>query len=111
MEQMESRRATDVLRLGEHHRADYAVLAPQSCSRPAAARTKRIRLESAVTVLSSDDPVRVFQQFATGLSRNEIVAVIMQMVVYAGFPAALNGLSIAREAFAARAAEGGANRA
>ena len=51
--------------LGEHHRPDYAVSAPAVALAYAAARTKRIRLSSAVTVLSSDDPVRVYQQFAT----------------------------------------------
>ena len=55
----------DVFGLGEHHRADYAVSAPAVALAAAAARTKRIRLTSAVTVLSSDDSVRVYQQFAT----------------------------------------------
>lgn len=55
----------DVFGLGEHHRADYVSSAPAVLLAAAAARTKRIRLASAVTVLSSDDPVRVFQQFAT----------------------------------------------
>ncbi|NUO64991.1 MAG: LLM class flavin-dependent oxidoreductase [Gemmatimonadaceae bacterium] len=55
----------DVYGVGEHHRPDYAVSAPAVVLAAAAARTKRIRLTSAVTVLSSDDPVRVFQQFAT----------------------------------------------
>jgi probable LLM family oxidoreductase len=55
----------DVFGLGEHHRPDYAVSAPVVALAAAAARTKRIRLTSAVTVLSSDDPVRVYQQFAT----------------------------------------------
>jgi probable LLM family oxidoreductase len=55
----------DVFGLGEHHRADYAVSAPAVVLAAAAAMTSRIRLSSAVTVLSSDDPVRVFQQFAT----------------------------------------------
>src|SRR3712207_5980722 len=55
----------DVFGVGEHHRADYAVSAPAIVLAAAAQRTKRIRLTSAVTVLSSDDPVRVFQQFAT----------------------------------------------
>ncbi len=55
----------DVFGLGEHHRPDYAVSAPAVVLAAAAARTKRIRLTSAVTVLSSDDPVRVYQQFAT----------------------------------------------
>lgn len=55
----------DVFGLGEHHRPDYVASAPVVLLAAAAARTKRIRLTSAVTVLSSDDPVRVFQQFAT----------------------------------------------
>jgi probable LLM family oxidoreductase len=55
----------DVYGVGEHHRADYAVSAPAVALAAAAARTSRIRLTSAVTVLSSSDPVRVFQDFAT----------------------------------------------
>src|SRR5947209_9989250 len=55
----------DVFGVGEHHRPDYAVSAPAVVLAAAAVRTKNIRLTSAVTVLSSDDPVRVFQQFAT----------------------------------------------
>ncbi|ODT79217.1 MAG: luciferase [Pelagibacterium sp. SCN 64-44] len=51
--------------LGEHHRADYVASAPVTILAAAAARTKSIRLSTAVTVLSSDDPVRVWQQFAT----------------------------------------------
>jgi probable LLM family oxidoreductase len=55
----------DVFGVGEHHRPDFAVSAPAVVLAAAAARTRRIRLTSAVSVLSSDDPVRVFQQFAT----------------------------------------------
>ena len=55
----------DVFGVGEHHRPDFAVSAPAVVLAAAAARTERIRLTSAVSVLSSDDPVRVFQQFAT----------------------------------------------
>lgn len=55
----------DVYGIGEHHRPDYAASAPAVILAAAAARTQRIRLSSAVTVLSSEDPVRVFQQFAT----------------------------------------------
>jgi len=55
----------DVFGLGEHHRPDYLASAPAVALAAAAERTKRIRLTSAVSVLSSDDPVRVFQQFAT----------------------------------------------
>jgi probable LLM family oxidoreductase len=55
----------DVFGIGEHHRADYLVSTPAIALAAAAARTERIRLTSAVSVLSSDDPVRVFQDFAT----------------------------------------------
>ena len=54
----------DVFAVGEHHRPDYLVSAPAVVLAAIAARTERIRLSSAVTVLSSDDPVRVFEQFA-----------------------------------------------
>jgi len=55
----------EVFGVGEHHRPDYAVSAPPIALAAAAARTQKIRLSSAVTVLSSADPVRVFQDFAT----------------------------------------------
>ena len=55
----------DVFGVGEHHRPDFVVSSPAVVLAAAAMRTKRIRLTSAVTVLSSDDPVRVFQDFAT----------------------------------------------
>ncbi|MCV0402303.1 MAG: LLM class flavin-dependent oxidoreductase [Chloroflexi bacterium] len=55
----------DVFGVGEHHRPDFVISSPAVVLAAAAARTKRIRLTSAVNVLSSDDPVRVFQQFAT----------------------------------------------
>lgn len=55
----------EVYGIGEHHRRDFAVSAPAVVLAAAAERTKHIRLTSAVTVLSSDDPVRVFQDFAT----------------------------------------------
>ncbi|WP_426445845.1 LLM class flavin-dependent oxidoreductase [Paenibacillus sp. S-38] len=68
----------DVYGVGEHHRKDYAASSPAVVLAAAAAQTKRIRLTSAVTVLSSADPVRVFQDFATldGISngRAEIMA-------------------------------------
>jgi probable LLM family oxidoreductase len=54
----------DVFAIGEHHRADFLISSPAVALAAIAARTERIRLSSAVTVLSSDDPVRVFQQFA-----------------------------------------------
>jgi probable LLM family oxidoreductase len=55
----------DVIALGEHHRADFAISSPTTVLAAAAERTERIRLSSGVTVLGSEDPVRVFQQFAT----------------------------------------------
>jgi alkanesulfonate monooxygenase SsuD/methylene tetrahydromethanopterin reductase-like flavin-dependent oxidoreductase (luciferase family) len=55
----------DFIGVGEHHRADFAVSAPEVLLAAIAGRTRRIRLGSAVTVLSSDDPIRVFQRFAT----------------------------------------------
>lgn len=55
----------DVFGVGEHHRPEYTVSSPAVVLAAAATRTRRIRLTSAVTVLSSDDPVRVFQDFAT----------------------------------------------
>jgi len=55
----------DVFGVGEHHRPDFAASAPAVILAAAAARTSRIKLTSAVTVLSSDDPVRVFQEFST----------------------------------------------
>ncbi|MFN7249669.1 MAG: LLM class flavin-dependent oxidoreductase [Anaerobacillus sp.] len=68
----------DVFGVGEHHRKDFAASSPAMVLAAAAAQTKKIRLTSAVTVLSSADPVRVFQDFATldGISngRAEIMA-------------------------------------
>lgn len=67
----------DFIGVGEHHRDDFAVTSPDVVLAAIAARTERIRLGSAVTVLSSDDPVRVFERFATldGLSggRAEVI--------------------------------------
>jgi probable LLM family oxidoreductase len=67
-----------VFGVGEHHRPDFAVSTPATALAAIAARTERIRLTSAVTVLSSDDPVRVFQEFATldllSAGRAEIMA-------------------------------------
>jgi probable LLM family oxidoreductase len=68
----------DVYGIGEHHRPDFVISSPTTLLAAAAMRTKNIRLCSAVTVLSSEDPVRVFQQFATidliSDGRAEIVA-------------------------------------
>lgn len=55
----------DFIGVGEHHRDDFAVTSPEVVLAGIASRTERIRLGSAVTVLSSDDPVRVFERFAT----------------------------------------------
>src|SRR4051812_949582 len=55
----------DVFGVGEHHRPDFAVSSPVVVLAAGAERTERIRLTSAVSVISSDDPVRVFQDFAT----------------------------------------------
>lgn len=63
--ELADRLGLDVYGVGEHHRPDYAVASPAVALAAAAARTSKIRLSSAVTVLSSSDPVRVFQDFAT----------------------------------------------
>src|SRR3954452_24847905 len=55
----------DVIALGEHHRPEYSISTPETVLAGIAGRTSRIRLASGVTVLSSDDPVRVFERFAT----------------------------------------------
>ena len=55
----------DFIGLGEHHRPDFAISAPEVVLAAIATRTKRIKLGTAVTVLSTDDPVRVYQRFAT----------------------------------------------
>ena len=67
MEEMElaDQLGLDVFGVGEHHRPDYVVSSPAVVLAAGAMRTSRIRLTSAVSVLSSDDPVRVFQDFAT----------------------------------------------
>ncbi len=63
--QLADRLGIDVFGLGEHHREDYAVSSPTTVLAAAAALTSRIKLSTGVTVLSSEDPVRVYQQFAT----------------------------------------------
>lgn len=55
----------DIIALGEHHREEFAISSPEMVLSAIASRTSRIKLASGVTVLSSDDPVRVFEQFAT----------------------------------------------
>lgn len=68
----------DVVAFGEHHRRDFAISAPEMVLSHIAAKTSRIRLSSAVTVLSTQDPVRVYQQFSTldqlSAGRAEIIA-------------------------------------
>jgi len=63
--ELADRLGLDVFGVGEHHRPDFAVSAPAVVLAAIAERTKRIRLTSAVSVISSDDPVRVFEEFAT----------------------------------------------
>lgn len=55
----------DVIALGEHHRSDFSISSPETVLAGIATKTKKIKLASGVTVLSSDDPVRVFERFAT----------------------------------------------
>ena len=55
----------DIIALGEHHRDDFAISSPEMVLAAIASKTKRIKLASGVTVLSSDDPVRVFERFST----------------------------------------------
>lgn len=55
----------DVIALGEHHREEFAISSPETVLAAIASKTKRIKLASGVTVLSSDDPVRVFERFST----------------------------------------------
>src|SRR5918912_1375585 len=59
------RLGVDAFGVGEHHRPDFAISAPEMVLAAVASRTERIRLGTSVTVLSSDDPVRVFERFAT----------------------------------------------
>ena len=84
----------DVVGLGEHHRSEFLDSAPAVILAAAAARTKRIRLTSAVTVLSAADPVRVFQQFATLdlVSRGRTEMVVGRGSFIEAFP--LFGLSL-----------------
>ena len=62
---MADQTGVDFMGLGEHHRPDFAISAPEILLAAIAARTTRLRFGSAVTVLSSDDPIRVFQRFST----------------------------------------------
>jgi probable LLM family oxidoreductase len=78
----------DVIALGEHHRSEYSVSTPETVLAGIATRTSRIRLASGVTVLSSDDPVRVFQRFATvdALSRGRAEVILGRGSFTESFP-------------------------
>src|SRR5258706_5163288 len=85
----------DVFGIGEHHRAEFLDSAPETILAAATVRTKRIRLTSAVTVLSANDPVRIFQQFATIdlLSRGRAEMIVGRGSFVEAFP--LFGLDLA----------------
>lgn len=78
----------DFIGIGEHHREDFAVPAPDMVLATIAGRTKHIRLGSAVTVLSSDDPVRVYERFATldGLSNGRAEVIVGRGSFIESFP-------------------------
>ena len=78
----------DFIGVGEHHRDDFAVSAPEVVLAAIASRTSRIRLGSAVTVLSSDDPVRVFERFSTvdAVSRGRAEVIIGRGSFTESFP-------------------------
>jgi len=78
----------DVFAVGEHHRPEYAISSPETVLAGIATRTSRIRLASGVTVLSSDDPVRVFQRFATvdALSRGRAQVILGRGSFTESFP-------------------------
>lgn len=78
----------DVVALGEHHRPEYAISSPETVLAGIASATARIRLASGVTVLSSDDPVRVFQRFATvdALSRGRAEVILGRGSFTESFP-------------------------
>ena len=86
----------DFFGVGEHHRSDFAVSAPEVVLAAIAGRTERIHLGSAVTVLSSDDPVRVFQRFATldGVSGGRAEVILGRGSFIESFP--LFGLDLAQ---------------
>src|SRR5580698_1957635 len=97
LEEIESadRVGLDVFGIGEHHRAEFLDSAPETILAAAAVRTERIRLTSAVTVLSANDPVRLFQQFATIdlLSRGRAEMIVGRGSFVEAFP--LFGLDLA----------------
>ncbi|WP_168879399.1 LLM class flavin-dependent oxidoreductase [Rhizobium sp. P28RR-XV] len=85
---MADRSGIDFFGIGEHHRQDFAVSAPEVVLAAIAACTDRIRLGSAVTVLSSDDPIRVFQRFSTldALSRGRAEVILGRGSFIESFP-------------------------
>ena len=91
----------DFLGVGEHHRADFAVSAPEVLLAGIATRTKRIRLGSAVTVLSSDDPIRVYQRFSTvdALSNGRAEVIVGRGSFTESFPLFGYDLSLYEELF------------
>lgn len=78
----------DVIGIGEHHRDDFAISSPETVLAGIATRTERLRLASAVTVLSSDDPVRVFEHFSTldALSRGRAEVIVGRGSFTESFP-------------------------
>src|SRR5690349_3509760 len=78
----------DVIALGEHHRPEYSISTPETVLAGIATRTRHIKLASGVTVLSSDDPVRVFQRFATvdALSNGRAQAILGRGSFTESFP-------------------------
>jgi probable LLM family oxidoreductase len=78
----------DVFGIGEHHRDDFAISSPETVLAGIATRTERLRLASAVTVLSSDDPVRVFERFSTldALSRGRAEVIMGRGSFTESFP-------------------------
>jgi probable LLM family oxidoreductase len=78
----------DFIGLGEHHRPDFAISAPEVVLAAIAGRTQRIKLGTAVTILSTDDPIRVFQRFATlaAISRNRAEVIIGRGSFTESFP-------------------------
>ncbi|MDJ1371984.1 LLM class flavin-dependent oxidoreductase [Gulosibacter molinativorax] len=93
--QLADRVGIDVIGIGEHHRDDYAVSSPETVLAAIAATTERIKLGTAVTVLSSDDPVRVFERFSTvdALSNGRAEIIVGRGSFTESFP--LFGLSLA----------------
>ena len=78
----------DYIGVGEHHRRDFAVSAPEVVLAAIAAQTQRIHVGTAVTVLSSDDPIRVFQRFSTldGISNGRAEAILGRGSFTESFP-------------------------